>query len=106
MIGDHTSYTVVNHVVEFSVRGGPWSTWPGVNADVIAGLEEETALEAFTDALKTRHDPETGIRFRLVHREAIITDLVVAEELPDGRVAVPKDHGKGPGRQDQAPAGQ
>lgn len=93
MIGERTSYAVTNHVVEFSVRGGPWSTWPGVNADVIAGLEEETALEAFTDALRTKHNPADGIRFRLVHRSAVIEDIVVAEELPDGRVAVPKEHG-------------
>jgi hypothetical protein len=108
MIGERRTYTIVNHVIEFSVRGGPWNTWPDLGRiDALSALDDQDAIiTEFSKVLRTRHNPEHGLRYRLVHRTAVIEDFVMAEEMPDGRVAVPKDHDEGPGRQDQAPAGQ
>lgn len=92
-VGEHESYVIVNHVIEFSVRGGKWMTWPDAGRqDALSALGDEDAiLKAFRKVLRTKHDPEHGLRYRLVHRFAVITDIVMAEEMPDGRVAVPKD---------------
>lgn len=90
-VGDRESYTIVNHVIEYSVRGGRWTTWGGVHPDIVAGLDDDAVMKVFISNLRTRHDPATGMRFRLVHREAAVTDTVMAEEMEDGRVAVPKD---------------
>ena len=76
-------YTVVNYVVEFRVAGGPWGTWAGTGN--IADDDGRSAREEFLLAWKTRHDP-ARMRFRLVRRTSVITDEVMAEELPGGSI--------------------
>ena len=78
-------YTVISHVVEFRVAGGPWATWAGTGS--IADEDEGWAQEEFLLAWKTRHDP-ARMQFRLVRRTAIIVDEAVIEERTDGTLGV------------------
>jgi hypothetical protein len=78
------AYTIVNYVVEFSVRGGPWGTWLG-SKDL--GDDETEGQEAFLRAWRGKHDPRQ-MRFRLVKRTAVITDELLAEEHESHAIGV------------------
>jgi hypothetical protein len=69
------------------VRSGQypaWVTWSGHYPEAIR--DDEGAIKAFLDNLRTRHDP-ARLQFRLVRRAAVIIDGVLAEQSEDGTLS-------------------
>jgi hypothetical protein len=69
--------TVTNFVIEISVRGGPWGTWPEELGD-----DEIEAQEAFLHIRRPRYDPANS------RARAVVIDEVASGKREDGTLDI------------------